>query len=150
MTPHEKPSTEKELVEFVISNLLDIAKGECSITEDSIISEEDETRGELLSGLLHLHETIDFQKNELKRLVQQEKKLAAAESAAAIEKKNAEELRTQSELLKIKEQELTRKIAEMERTNRLMVGRELAMIELKKKINALLEEQGRPKEYKVE
>ncbi|MBU0475636.1 MAG: PAS domain S-box protein [Bacteroidetes bacterium] len=47
------------------------------------------------------------------------------------------------------EQELKEQIDEINRFNRLMVGREEKMIELKKEINALLEKEGKPKKYSV-
>ena len=39
------------------------------------------------------------------------------------------------------------KLAEVERFNKVMVGRELKMIKLKEEINSLLEEMGKPKKY---
>jgi inhibitor of KinA sporulation pathway (predicted exonuclease) len=45
--------------------------------------------------------------------------------------------------------ELLEKMKELEKMNKLMVGRELDMIELKKEINRLLAELGRPKKYEV-
>ncbi|MCP4042639.1 MAG: PAS domain S-box protein [Gammaproteobacteria bacterium] len=47
------------------------------------------------------------------------------------------------------EQELEEKVAELEEFNRLAVGRELKMVELKKEINVLLREQGLVEKYKV-
>jgi len=45
------------------------------------------------------------------------------------------------------EERLQRTLSDMERHNRLMVGREIRVVELKKEINALLRELGRPPEY---
>jgi PAS domain S-box-containing protein len=47
------------------------------------------------------------------------------------------------------EQELREQIDTLERFNDVTVGRELKMIELKKEINALLEEAGREKKYRI-
>jgi hypothetical protein len=41
------------------------------------------------------------------------------------------------------------KLREIEKVNKLMVGRELDMVELKKEINNLLKELGRPDKYRV-
>ena len=43
--------------------------------------------------------------------------------------------------------ELNKKVAELEETNSVMVGRELRMIELKEEINRLLKEAGKPEKY---
>lgn len=47
------------------------------------------------------------------------------------------------------EEELNNKIDQLNRSNQLMVGRELEMIRLKREVNALLEELGRPKNYSI-
>ncbi len=47
------------------------------------------------------------------------------------------------------EENLEERTAELERFNKLAVGRELKMIELKKEINATLEELGREPRYKL-
>ena len=50
---------------------------------------------------------------------------------------------------KAAEEEIKKKADELEKFNRLAVGRELKMIELKKEINALLEESGKEPGYKI-
>ncbi|MBU1101830.1 MAG: PAS domain S-box protein [Bacteroidetes bacterium] len=47
------------------------------------------------------------------------------------------------------EKELKEQMEEITRFNKLMVGRENKMIELKKEINALLEEEGKPSKYNI-
>ena len=47
------------------------------------------------------------------------------------------------------ENELKKKNKELELFNRLAVGREIKMIELKKEINALLEDQGKEPRYEI-
>ncbi|MFH1134651.1 MAG: transporter substrate-binding domain-containing protein [Pseudomonadota bacterium] len=47
------------------------------------------------------------------------------------------------------EQELQRNLDELERFSRLVVGRELKMIELKTEVNSLLEHSGQEKKYKI-
>jgi PAS domain S-box-containing protein len=47
------------------------------------------------------------------------------------------------------EEELKDKAAELQRFNSLMIGREMKMIELKKEINGLLKNQGKPEKYNV-
>jgi hypothetical protein len=45
------------------------------------------------------------------------------------------------------EEALAAKAAEQEKMNKLMTGRELRIIEIKKEVNGLCEELGRPKPY---
>ncbi len=47
------------------------------------------------------------------------------------------------------EMDLKEKMTELEEFNRLAVGRELKMVELKKEINTLLLEQGAAERYRV-
>lgn len=48
------------------------------------------------------------------------------------------------------ENELKRRMSELERSNKTMVGRELRMIGLKKEVNKLLEKLGKPKKYRTD
>ena len=50
---------------------------------------------------------------------------------------------------KLAEQALNKKMDELERFHNLTVGRELKMIELKKEVNALLKQAGKPEEYMI-
>ena len=50
---------------------------------------------------------------------------------------------------KAAEEELRKRTDELEKFNKLAVGRELKMIELKREINALLEESGKEPGYKI-
>ncbi len=46
-------------------------------------------------------------------------------------------------------EEIKRHVDELEKANKFMVGRELDMIELKKEVNLLLKQLGRPEKYKI-
>ena len=50
---------------------------------------------------------------------------------------------------KLADQVLKDKMEEMSRFHRMVVGRELTMVELKKEINELLEKAGQEKKYKI-
>lgn len=67
----------------------------------------------------------------------------ANQAAVAIENANLYEKERKQR------RELEEKIEELERFNKLTVGRELRMIELKEEINSLLEKLGQPKKYEA-
>jgi len=130
-----------------------------------------ETLSPMISIAFVCNEYLDSSKKAEKKLMA----LAAAEAAAAAEKKKSEELealnqqlhaseqqlraseqqlRASNQQLEAKEQalqksqtQLMEKLAQVEQFNKIMVGRELKMIQLKEEINALLEEMGKPKKY---
>jgi hypothetical protein len=130
-----------------------------------------ETLSPIISIAIVCNEYLDRNKKAEKKLME----LAAAEAAAAAEKKKAEELEALNQQLRASEQQLRaseqqlrasnqqleakeqalqesqtqlmEKLAEVERFNKMMVGRELTMIKLKEEINSLLEEMGKPKKY---
>jgi GAF domain-containing protein len=130
-----------------------------------------ETLSPMISIAIVCNEYLDSSKKAEKKLLE----LAAAEAAAAAEKKKAEELEALNQQLRATEQQLRaseqelrasnqqlaakeqalqesqtqlmEKLVEVERFNKMMVGRELTMIKLKEEINSLLEEMGKPKKY---
>ena len=55
----------KAFIDKILKHVVEISNNECSITDDSILDayKEDVTKAELLSGLLFLSETIEYQKN---------------------------------------------------------------------------------------
>ncbi|MBI4669564.1 MAG: hypothetical protein HY747_10370 [Elusimicrobia bacterium] len=60
-----------------------------------------------------------------------------------------QQLKAANQQLGAKEQALRSKMSDLERFNRLMVGRELRMVELKEEVNALLEKSGQPRKYEA-
>jgi hypothetical protein len=91
---------------------------------------------------------------QLQMYIHKEIELAGKAAVAEIEKKKREELESLNHELVAKEQalqasrgELTSKLSHIEKINKVMVGRELAMIELKKRVNSLLAELGRDAEF---
>ena len=58
-----------------------------------------------------------------------------------------QQLRTKEQTLLASREELASKVFELERFNKLMVGRELEMVRLKREVNALLDEAGQPRKY---
>jgi signal transduction histidine kinase len=53
-------SDEARLSERVLQHIAEIGKGECSITDDSIAAERDQSAQEILAGLLMLHEDLQY------------------------------------------------------------------------------------------
>ena len=130
-----------------------------------------ETLSPMISIAIVCNEYLDSSKKAEKKLME----LAAAEATAAAEKKKAKELEALNQQLRASEQQLRaseqqlrasnqqleakeqalqksqtqlmEKLAQVERFNKAMVGRELTMIKLKEEINSLLEEMGKPKKY---
>jgi PAS domain S-box-containing protein len=58
-------STKEELAESLIAHLAEISAGRCSISEEGILEEKDGTLQEILSGLLCLHENLEFREKRL-------------------------------------------------------------------------------------
>ncbi|MBF0361196.1 MAG: cache domain-containing protein [Oligoflexia bacterium] len=76
----------------------------------------------------------------------------AQETAAALaeaERKKSSELESLNQQLTTSQDELRSTIMELERFNKIMVGRELDMIKLKEEINNLLELQGKSAKYQI-
>ncbi|MEC9283268.1 MAG: hypothetical protein VX642_11175 [Bdellovibrionota bacterium] len=59
----------KEL-DLIIDHLILLGQGECKITESQVNSEADESMKQILAGILHLHEDIEYKE---KLIVEQEK-----------------------------------------------------------------------------
>lgn len=59
-----------ELAERVIGYLVELNGSTCSITDESILQEEDEVAREILSGFLLLHEELQLREQERRRAVE--------------------------------------------------------------------------------
>jgi PAS domain S-box-containing protein len=86
-----------------------------------------------------------FTENQLKLLQALALHISSAEQNALL----FAQVQTELTERKQAEEKLLKKMDELERWQNLTVGRELKMIELKKEINALLEQAGKPQEYKI-
>jgi GAF domain-containing protein len=130
-----------------------------------------ESLSPMISIAMVCNQYLDRTKKAEKQLIE----LAAAEAVAATEKKKAEELQALNQQLRASEQQLRaseqqlrasnqqleakeqalqesqtqlmEKLVQVERFNKVMVGRELTMVKLKQEVNSLLEEMGKPKRY---
>lgn len=79
---------------------------------------------------------------ELNRLIQKEKELAAATAAAETERKKVAELEKAYK-------DLSEKTQNLERFQKITIGREIEMVKLKEEVNSLLEKTGQPKKYEA-
>jgi len=61
----EESNREINYNQIIIEHLLEISRGECSITEEAVLSQKDEPLAEILCALLQMHETVEYQKNKL-------------------------------------------------------------------------------------
>ncbi|MEP1096998.1 MAG: ATP-binding protein [Cyclobacteriaceae bacterium] len=68
-----KKKEDKNITNEILNHILDIAGGECNITEESILAEKDENHQLILAGLLNLHEDFQLQVNTLRKNQQLEK-----------------------------------------------------------------------------
>jgi nitrogen fixation/metabolism regulation signal transduction histidine kinase len=146
--------TSQDRINEMIEAVMAVAQGNYFI--QIRISERNDDLDSLAMGINMMIEDIRIG-------IEREKTLAATSAAAEAEKKKTRELhalnqqltaseqrlKAANEQLKIKETELTRKVVEVESFNKLMVGRELDMIDLKAEVNSLLENAGLPKKYDV-
>jgi PAS domain S-box-containing protein len=88
---------------------------------------------------------IGFAIDITERVKSENERLAANQQLRAA----IQQLKANEQALQKSEEELRQKLAELNRFNKLMVGRELEMVKLKEQINSLLEELGRPKKYDI-
>jgi len=56
-------------VEALIAHLIDIGDGRCSLSDATIMAEEDPQNRDLLTGLLYLYEDIEYQRNKTKEVM---------------------------------------------------------------------------------
>jgi hypothetical protein len=126
---------------------------------------------QLLKFFIDRDVLVSKSNNELKDAnIKLSEVLAREKELSVVEKKKTEELHAANQQLKASEQQLIaanqqlgakeqalresqevlkNKMADVERFNKLMVGRELEMVRLKEEVNSLLEKSGEPKKYKV-
>ena len=85
----------QQLVEWVVGHLADISGGQCNIDDDMILAHRhDAVAGELLTGLLMLHEQLQLQQRENRAFVKDLER--ARDQALAAERTKAEFLANMS------------------------------------------------------
>ncbi len=68
-----KSTPNRNITEEILNHIFDITSGECKITEEKILNEKDKDLQLILSGLLHLHEDIQYQLELLRKNEELEK-----------------------------------------------------------------------------
>ncbi len=104
------------VVKKILDHILDINAGKCSITEQEIIDEPDLHLQEALTGLLYLHEDLEFR--ELKRLQMEHER----EEALKKETANAKDLRRALESLSERERKVSLQQERFRALNRLIIS----------------------------
>jgi C4-dicarboxylate-specific signal transduction histidine kinase len=60
------PKNRYEMAEIIITHLLDINAGKCTITDETIINEEDQSMQVILTGLMYLYEDLRLKERQQK------------------------------------------------------------------------------------
>ncbi|MCX6233313.1 MAG: HAMP domain-containing protein [Bacteroidetes bacterium] len=160
---------EKDRINEIIETVIKVARGDYSVQLE--LSDKNDDIDSLAIGFNMMIDDIKEKTEEIQAANQQlrasEQQLKAANQqlraseqhlVAANQQLTAKEqqLRAANQQLMAKEQglrasqdALMSKVGDLERANRLMVGRELQMIALKGEVNSLLEKSGQPWKYEA-
>ena len=63
------PKISKEIASFITDHMVEIAHGRLNLTEEEIMQEEDEGLQEIMYGLFHLHEELEYNKSEASKVM---------------------------------------------------------------------------------
>lgn len=72
-------SNRDDFLNTIFQHILDISKGECNISDESILSTSDELEQEILHGLMYLHEENELGKQDLRHGLEAEYRLKILE-----------------------------------------------------------------------
>jgi PAS domain S-box-containing protein len=92
-----------------------------------------------------IRDITEYKKVEKQLLTANQHLLAGEQKLKSVNRR----LEAKKERLQKSQKELNRKLIELVRFNKIMIGRELRMIELKEEVNTLLEKAGQIEKYKV-
>src|SRR5258708_4263512 len=73
------PSNNSHFLEDIFIHLVNISKGECTITDEIILSTTDDLQQKILSGLIYLYEDLQLYKKDVVKSVELEYKMKALE-----------------------------------------------------------------------